>query len=438
MTISTSTPRRRLRHATRRTALACAAVAALSASVLTGAVLVGPATPAGADPGNLYNWQDFTVNQFYNPNGDTPPITGGDQLLTGSGTGCPPPDPLPAHNAGDGSGKGYQVPFVIGLTNGRTYIGHSINAEQHGQFPFITAIYGITGWVRGWVDLPSVKIEIPAGGLQLCNKQAVVVQLEQQNLTDPEHQPVDGSACTPTPCGTFTSIADSPSPDSFFQTLSDMSVVGTPTAQVSGVDSRGALEFNAGLSVHVSAGVSIGGFATQFQCQATAQLDFGTGPEQLITRYATNSAQNPYPRDPAYWADQTWNVAAVTPPFAPPQKNYLPTRELNSATTGGSAVAGSVSFAIPQMGPGPGGEACEPARLAVLSLFMAPLDPRFGYPIWAIPEGDGSFNPATMPSDYSVPFGEAMEPGSGQSSVELHLDDLGIKSGLPAGYGFSG
>src|SRR5699024_246458 len=117
-----------------------------------------PSHAAGDNDGH-YDWDDFETPTFPDRLEDLPnyppPLDDPEELRTGAGTGCEPPDPLPAHNAGDGSGHGYQVPFLIALTDGRMFAGHSIAAAEQDQLPFMTTAFGITGWVRGYVDLPA-------------------------------------------------------------------------------------------------------------------------------------------------------------------------------------------------------------------------------------------------------------------------------------------
>src|SRR5699024_10795888 len=100
--------------------------------------------------------------------GPTEVLTDPEQLRTG-GVNCSAPEMLPPNNAGDNSGQGYRVPFRMAITDGRSLAGYSPTAKQFDQLPFGSGVLGTTGWVRGWVELPSLELDIPEDGVTLCD-----------------------------------------------------------------------------------------------------------------------------------------------------------------------------------------------------------------------------------------------------------------------------
>src|SRR5699024_11821739 len=58
---------------------------------------------------------------------------------------------------------------ALPISDGRSLAGYSPTAKQFDQLPFGTGVLGITGWVRGWVELPSLELDIPEDGVTLCD-----------------------------------------------------------------------------------------------------------------------------------------------------------------------------------------------------------------------------------------------------------------------------
>lgn len=476
----------RSQRTTRRATVAVVAALALVTTLFTPRISADAAVRAAgaktgvlaASSGNQYDWQDFvfpTVGPLDGAPDLMEPLSAATDLRTGSGTGCPPPSPFPARNAGDGSGTGYQVPFLIKISNGRMYVGYSSGANQLHQLPFQIAVIGITGWVRGWVSLPSMAITVPDNGLTLCDKAGLFNQAfriagstSDANGNYPMFPPVPApDSCTlshvaPGPCGSAGLLIAAPLESAgpgvtringhlAFEGFINMDPVGTVSVAVAGVEPDGSLDIDTTVTVHAVGGVTqVGNPTPSWECQDTPTITMGTGPQPLLSSYAP--IPNPYPAayaaayaawiaagksgappsPPVYAspAGQGWNVAQMQPPFSPPRRNWLPTASLNSATTGGTGTAGSTQFQLPQFVGGPG-LVCNSSGQIVQNQKIAPIDPRTGKPMWVYPANSRQISAS------NAGVAGPMAPGSGQASIQMQIADIGIRSGMPSGFGFS-
>ncbi|WGX94858.1 hypothetical protein [Nocardioides sp. L-11A] len=368
----------------------------------------GPASPsrvaAAANPSD-----PFVIPSFFT--GDTI-LESPEQLRTG-GVNCAAPGVPEASNAGDGSGHGYRLPFRIALTDGRVLGGYSQRAAEAGKYPWKAGGFGLTGWVAGWVEIPSMEFDIPADGVVLCPGGRGF------------WHGVSTSATDPVPVGQFNSMVAYPGSATDMEI--ELSPRGAVTAALTGLAENGALEMAASLPVEAAfAIVGLEGDRTNV-CSAATEIALGTDPGRVPASFAP--VQSNLSPDPADWRPGTFG-RYYTPEYAfaatLPTRDYLPTRGLAAAVEGGRATVGSVTMTWP--GSIGGGLCSSPY---IYSGQLAPLDPATAL---TPPTLDiyGAYLPTRPFPGYDTP------PGAIQAGIDLTVDTVGLRHGVPDGFGFDG
>ncbi|MDQ6527406.1 hypothetical protein RB608_27575 [Nocardioides sp. LHD-245] len=403
-----------------------------TAAGLAGALaLVGfPAAPAAADstdpnaPFELPALYGKPWSDLFSGSADR-----ADYLRTG-GVNCPKPAPLAASNAG--SGHGYRAPFTMALTDGRVLAGYSPLALQAGQLPFGVSIYGVTGWVRGWVSLPALRVEIPEDGVILCSGSGVS-WTSGFNAQAP---------------GTFTgkkvaAATDAPQNTGVYA-WTELKPVGTPQAGITGLTPSGALEFSASMKVEVHAMQNRANDPSDNDCTTTVELTLGTTPEPLPTTFAP--IEGALPSDPGQWRRRQEYDAYYHDPHdmnsIPPPRYQMPSRALAGALPGRSATVVNGTVTMPALtAPGaPRTGVCGPASPGAGSFgsflqgLVAPTDLDGRVQPGAVMKGG---QPELLTNMlYQAPLYD-IPAGSVQTSVDITIADIGMPRGLPTGFGFS-
>ncbi|WP_436698462.1 hypothetical protein [Nocardioides sp. BYT-33-1] len=348
-----------------------------------------------------------------------------DQLRTG-GVNCARPEPLPAGNAGDGGGHGYRVPFLMSITDGRALAGYSAAAKAHGQFPFGTGAVGITGWVRGWMTLPSLEVVVPDDGVTLCGGTGAYWS-RIADLETPE-------------AGTFVGLAACPAP-CWLQALFDVAQDGPVRAAVTGVAADGSLEFEAAMAIaiRIRTRYGSGGDQATMDCTTRAELSLATAPAPLIQQF--RPIPSPF-TDRSQWTPPANYDLYFKPEYPiavdPPERYYMPPRALDGAIVGGSATLADARVLIPAARNSPAGSplprglcaSADPAAGGV-SLVSTLLDVKDARGHNAIPAQ------AYISEGAPQYVGWDVQPGAVQTSIDLTIADIGMPTGLPSGFGFS-
>jgi len=422
-----STPRIRTRHhvPARRAALVTAGITALVCATLTphatasGAAEASSAalavsrdnTPTG-DPGT-----QFEIPDVFGP---TEVLTSAEQLRTG-GVNCSAPEMLPPNNAGDGSGQGYRVPFRMAITDGRSLAGYSPTAKQFDQLPFGTGVLGITGWVRGWVQLPSLKLDIPEDGITLCDgAQAYWESLVTAGNTDRFDLPP----------GAYWGM--STYPDGFITASVQPTQQGPAHAEITGLDSAGGVEFRTSmpLALRLQQAYRFGGIG--FDCTVDIEMTLSTDPGPLVESF--DPVPTPFP-DPADWDSQE-EYEKYYQPYYPvntpaPEQYRMPAHSLDTASTGGEATAANAHISIPlayDSPENPGHCTAPRGSQPAVSNILAPKSKETGM------SAVTGAKPVQHGADGTI--GWPVQSGAVQTTVDITVDDIGIQQGLPGGFGF--
>ncbi|MCR1781786.1 hypothetical protein KVF89_04490 [Nocardioides carbamazepini] len=384
---------------------------ALLAGVLAipaGAVAADPDPDAPFVPPALF-WKDWP-SMF-----DAGPGDEAGYLRTG-GVNCPRPEPLAASEAG--SGHGYRVPFLMALTDGRVLANYSPVALSAGQLPFGASVYGVTGWVRGWVALPSLRIEVPDDAVTLCPGSGVSW--------------AEGFAMEPR--GSFGLVVAAADGIGSNRAWTELTPVGAPRASITGLTSSGELEFSASMKVEVHAKQVQGDDATIVRdCATTVEMRLGTTPDLLPAAFAP--LEGALPSDPSRWTSQQEYDRFYQDPVdmksAPPARHQMPPRALDGALPGRSATMVNATAAVPAL-------VCPPGSAKFgqfLQGTLAPLN-RDGY------VQPGTVRVAGRDTDYASMLKDPrplfeIPAGAVQTAIDITIDDVGMPRGLPTGYGFS-
>ena len=422
-----STPRLRARHRVpaHRAALATTGIAMLVCATLTPqAAASGAGEPSSAAlPMSRDNAPaDDPDAQFEIPDvfGPTEVLTDPEQLRTG-GVNCSAPEMLPPNNAGDNSGQGYRVPFRMAITDGRSLAGYSPTAKQFDQLPFGSGVLGTTGWVRGWVELPSLELDIPEDGVTLCDgAQAYWESLVTSGNSDNFDLPP----------GAYWGMTTYP--DGFTSASVHTTQQGPAHAKITGLDSTGGVQFRTSmpLALRIQQAYRFGG--TGFDCTVDIDMTLSTDPGPLVESF--DPVPTPFP-DPADWDSQE-EYEKYYQPYYPvntpaPRKYQMPSNSLDTASTGGDATAANVDISIPlayDSPENPGHCTAPQGTQPTVSNILAPKGKDTG--LSAVTEAE----PVQHGADGTI--GWPVQPGSVQTSVDISVDDIGIQQGLPEGFGF--
>jgi hypothetical protein len=323
---------------------------------------------------------------------------------------CTPP-PLPA--ATYPPGASYGIPFLAAITAGQIVTGYDewtanhhvwkVGSKTYHLYPWQAKIYGITGWVTGLLQLPSLSATIPASGVVFCDQggqacesaspptgECIYVVLHGAPVPGQAPQPPTTSVPAPgKPCYQKTKLCIP-----FVITLTP---VGTTQLTVTGVGTGGSLS----LRVATAASTSL----------------------SLTTPNGSETCQDE-PADIALASQEPAGLPAGAP--SPPvgdNPDFRSLRVVPAPLTGplGTATAtlGSDDFSVPAFSP----TTCP----FLASIFDAPLAG------WnALPSQD----PASKTNNYfdKSPFpADAGTPGWVQFSATTTISDLGLPVGPPAG-----
>jgi len=422
-----------------RASTAGAGVLVILAGALLAPAVAGASTPDPSAPFQLPKFDKGVATTWSTmfPGGTD---DSGNFLRTG-GVACARPAPLSANDAGDGSGQGYRVPFIMALTDGRALAEYSPLALKAGQYPFGTAAIGVTGWVRGWVELPSLRIVVPEDGTTMCSGAGAL----WAGSGDPAKPGMFDTLGACAGCGGGDNDA-----------WSSVDPLGVPQASITGVTSSGALEFQAAMTVRIHAATGGQSHSSDLDCSAVVDLSLGTQPKPLVSKFPL--IPDVLPADSSQWASQVSYKRYYQNPFdmrtTPPSRYYMPPRPLAGAIIGQSATVADVTATVPRLAPPPGstklcGDGSGPEGNTLGSFLGRALSP--------LSDDNGSQQPAqptnppqcvpgsqcggvawfTLIKDsagLALPYTPS---GSMQTSVDITIADIGMHAGVPAGFGFS-
>jgi hypothetical protein len=323
---------------------------------------------------------------------------------------CTPP-PLPA--ATYPPGASYGIPFLAAITGGQILTGYDewtadhhlwkVRHRTYRLYPWQAKISGITGWVAGLLQLPSLSATVPASGVVFCDGGGQACE----SASPPAGEcirvvlrgaPVPGQAPAPP-----TTNIPAPGKQCYQQTTLCIPYVVTltPTGEtsltVTGVGAGGSLQL--GVTTSASTTLSITLPNTAESCQ--------DAPATIAL-----SSQHPY------WlpAGAPVRPDAGNPDFRRPRVKPAPlTGPLGTATT----TLASNDFSVPAFST----TSC-PLLAAVFDSPLAGWN--------ALPSQD----PATKTNNYfdkSPLPADAGTPGWVQFSATTTISDLGLPVGPPSG-----
>jgi hypothetical protein len=383
-------------------ALGLAAVQGPSSGVVGGALVAPRVVVAASDPSD-----PFVIPHF----DETTILKSPDEIRTG-GVNCAPPDVPAASNAGDGSGNGYRIPFRIAMTDGRVLGGYSQPADEAGKYPFKSGGFGLTGWVTGWVEIPSMRFVVPQDGVVLCPGGKGFWHFSS---SEPNGDPP--------PYGMFLGMSAYPGGGIDMEV--SLESAGPAATTLTGVTASGELQVKASLSVNATfSTITTSGERTNI-CTATTDISLSTDPTPPPSAFA--SVRSNLSANPDHWAVYDFYTAQYDFSARPPKRTEMPTRALSSAVEGGKGTIGSATLGWPAM-DGPEGVCNQPSAY---STALAPIDPATGDQppgVWVVFfyfTGLAGLIPA-----FDVP------PGALQTSLDLSVDSVGLTRGVPAGFGF--
>jgi len=390
--------------------LLAGAVALTSAVALGAPAHAAPVLRQSADPGAPFTLPALTAQSV---------IGSPDELRTG-GVNCARPADLAASDAGDGSGNGYRVPFTMALTDGRTLAGYSEAAKAADQMPFGTGALGITGWVRGWVTLPSLEIDVPSDGVTVCPGAGGYWSFA--NFDDTQSN---------TPIGSYYGLAACPT--CFTSTNFAVTVDGPVQAALDGVASDGSLRLQATMPLSVDIQTHYSNQpadSPNLDCVTEGTLTFSTDQRPLVTSF--HPVPTPFTQQDFTSAGFPEAYVTQYPVHAtPPDHYYLPPRTLAGATPGATATLADATFELstPHDDPAKPGH-CSTNGAVGTSFISNVLDPKDS-------QGNAPINYDNAyafgaPSD----VGWRMQAGSAQASVDATIASIGMQKGMPDGYGF--
>jgi hypothetical protein len=331
--------------------------------------------------------------------------------------GAPACAPPPVPTATYPPGNSYGVPFLAAITGGTILTAYSewvadhhvykVGGKTYDLYPWDVNVSGITGWVSGLLELPSLSAQIPPQDIVFCDQGGTsclgtdypegecisiselfpgpgtqgseITNLHPENvqcLGYPGHQ-----AGFPYPCVPYV-ISLAPGPKSSNLT-------------VTGVEPDGALELQITTSAYTT--VSLVTTTTQ-TCQQTEPTTIVLST-QAPTSLPAGAPIAPKPGNPDYRSLQT-SPAPLTGPLAT-----------------ASSTAGSNNFAIPAWGVPPTPTCPDPGLQDSLN------DPAGGY----------NTKNLGLYQDQTTPAGR---PGWSQFSVTTTVVTLGFPVGPPPGFNF--
>ncbi|HXW34908.1 MAG TPA: hypothetical protein VEJ87_10055 [Acidimicrobiales bacterium] len=292
-------------------------------------------------------------------------------------TGAPaaPTCPAPAVPAATyPPGQSYGVPFKAEVSGGQVYSGYDEwEADNNSlplganrtitQFPWKAKIYGVTGWVTGLIELPSLSTEITAQDFAFCD------QGDSQNQAQGATACVDQNVVAPPgQCLHFVSVTrqvsstngqvikPSPTPPVTNLTLPgftcypgtptgvpgcsayDLSLLpsGTTSLNISGVEADGALDLSVTSAATTSAVFVGAGVVTDAQQIAPTDVVLGT---QLSTV--------PSPPGPSTPTNLCGTSGATEPCNTDYRPLQVPPAPLTGPLSSASTTAGGNDFGVP-------------------------------------------------------------------------------------------
>jgi hypothetical protein len=339
---------------------------------------------------------------------------------------CAPPAEPPPTVPGRG-GSGYTVPFLVRITNGAILGGFTQSALQAGQqVPWALQAFNITGWITGSIALPSLKVDVQPADVVICNT-TIAFKLETPQSPPASYQlngvkyPAGALVSEPIFTTPYTYPGRAPG------TVHNHPVI-TPTAvsmAVAGIGPSGSIVLDATLS-------AIMGLDWTHDPPTDLPPLASCVTPSPITMSLSTAPESVVPPTPITEAG-----TSVTPPVGPPPPRvFLPTSPLDRATTGGSAVVGAddFSFVTPSMAAPPTPAVPDPHCIGTAP--PALIVEMYGFNAKDLPYFSNA-DQAAMSRRLGDPYPAQSSPGLAEFSADATLQDFGIPSGAPTGFGFA-
>jgi hypothetical protein len=327
---------------------------------------------------------------------------------------CTPPA-LPA--ATYPPGAAYGIPFLAAITNGELVTGYDewtanhhlwkVGKTTYDLYPWQTKVYGITGWVTGLLQLPSLGAVIPPNGIVFCDQGGQACESASPPAgecirVELHGAPVPGQAPQPP-----TTNVPAPGEPCFEKSklcipyVITLSPSGDSQLDVTGVAANGALMLSVTTSAVTTLNLTLPGVSQTCSDAATDLALSSEEPNGLPAGAPISpNAGNP---------DDRGLRTAPTPLTGP----------LGTAST----TLGTNDFSVPAFSA----TSC-PALAAVFDAPLAGWNTR------------SSKDPASENNNYfdkSPPPADAGTPGWVQFSATTTISDLGLPAGPPAGFTLS-
>lgn len=344
-------------------------------------------------------------------------------LMTGPGMPACAPPPVPAPTFPPGST--YGVPFLAAITNGQVLAGYDAWTANHlvwkvqnttfNLYPWQSKISGITGWVTGLLQLPSLTAQIPPQDVVFCDNQGGASCLSanwpvgQCIEIEAQYGPSPASLTPPPAIGSYhpegvrCSSYSTPTFECFPYVVS-LTPVGTTSLAVTGVQPDGALE----LSVSTAAATTVSEFppppsTVSFTCQ---------GAPVAVT-LSTQAAGLP-----------TTAPGAPAPPNTDDRVLQTPAQPLTGPLASATSTVASNGFGVPAFFPSPSGSPCSVFLAFSLNTYAGGWDYKFADQSEGRYYIDGGTNPISV------------EPGWAQFTANTTVVTLGLPTGPPPGFSF--
>lgn len=334
---------------------------------------------------------------------------------------CAPPT-IPA--ATYPPGNTYGVPFLAAITDGQVLAGYDewianhltwkVQGTTYNLDPWDSKISGITGWVTGLLQLPSLSATISPQDIVFCDgggsscvsadaPAGQCIGLVSQYGPSPGN-PVpppalgnfhpEGTACTGYSTPTFACVP-------FVVSLTPS---GNTNVSVLGVESSGGLD----LQVTTSAVTTVSEYTSSGPPVAVCS---GAPVDVTLSTVAPTTVPATAP-------------SAPNPPNTDERVLQVPPQPLTGPLASGTSTVGSNNFAIPAFVPSPGGAPCTAPVAELLNTYAGGFDASFK------DQGEGAYYIAGGTSPYAAVQGWA------QFSATTTVVTLGLPVGPPSDFNF--